>query len=154
MNNANHTITRTISRRTRWLIVGGLALLTAGTLVQLGRAVDDAPGPGFAAPSNVMAVTGQITRDSYGIYLVDLNNQTLCVYQYVSPQKKLRLLAARTFAFDSQLDDYNTEPSPREIRALVRQHPRLTVVEPPAVEPTTQPGGESPDDVSPVDLNP
>ena len=142
----------------RWLVVVALGLLAAGLLVELGRATAqdhvappdvaaDQPAP--AAPPSVFAVAGQVTRDGYGIYLVDMGNQTLCVYQYVPSMKKLHLLAARTYAFDTQLDDYNTEPSPREIRNMVTNHPRLTDVDPlpdePIEEPTTQPDGPAED---------
>jgi hypothetical protein len=132
----------------RWVVVVILAILAGGLLVEASRAVGDGGGQAFSAAPSVVAVTGQITRDSYGIYLVDTNNQTICIYQYVASQRMLRLLAARTFAFDSQLDDYNTEPSPREIRELVRSHPRLTdpaplPETPPVDEPTDEPVDES-----------
>jgi len=141
MTSANEYVNTTLGRRVRWAVVVGLALVAAGLLVHLGRAIagpDDLTPP--ATPS-VLAVTGQITRDSYGVFLVDLDKKTLCVYEFVKAQRKLRLLAARTYAFDALLDDYNTEPSPREIRDLVKKHPRLTDPQPPVVEPTTQPGG-------------
>jgi len=124
----------------RWLIVGLLGIVAGGVLVEATRAVgDEAELP---EPPSILAVTGQITRDGYGIYLVDTDNQTICVYQYVPNQRLLRLLAARTFAFDSQLDDYNTEPSPRQIRELVRTHRRLTDPYEPPVEPETQPADD------------
>jgi hypothetical protein len=34
-------------------------------------------------------------------------------------------MAARNYKFDVQLDEYNTEPLPREIQKLVQQHKRL-----------------------------
>ena len=129
----------------RWVVVAILGILAGGLLVEASRAVGEGGDDALSPAPSVVAVTGQITRDSYGIYLVDTNNQTICIYQYVPSQRLLRLLAARTFAFDSQLDDFNTEPSPREIRELVRSHPRLTdpvpemaPVDDPAVEPVDE----------------
>ena len=156
---ANEQSTKQPGTPSRWVLVALLGVIAAGLLIELGRATaagggDLAGEPAGAKPS-VMAVTGQITQDGYGIYLVDLNSRTICIYQYVSTQRKLRLLAARTFAFDTQLDDYNTEPSPREIRDLVSRHPRLTDPGPPVVEPdlpgpeddptdpTSQPDGDN-----------
>ena len=129
----------------RWAVVAVLGVLAGGLLVEASRAVGDGADHAVAPAPSVMAVTGQITRDSYGIYLVDVSNQTICIYQYVAQQRMLRLLAARTFAFDSQLDEYNTEPSPRQIRELVRSHARLTDPEStaePADQPTDEPADE------------
>jgi len=132
-------------RKARWLLVAVLGVLVAGLLVELGRATaqDDIPpapsADAAADESSVVAVAGQVTRDGYGLYLLDLRNKTVTVYQYVPGSRVLRLLAARTFAFDVQLDEFNTDPSPREIRDLVANTRRLT--DPPEIidEPTTQP---------------
>ena len=132
-------------RRGRWLLVAVLGVLVAGLLVELGRAaaqddISPAPSAGpVADESSVVAVAGQVTRDGYGLYLLDLRNQTITVYQYVPNSRVLRLLAARTFAFDVQLDEFNTEPSPREIRDLVESTRRLTDPAEIVDEPTTQP---------------
>ena len=130
----------------RWVVVAILGVLAGGLLVEASRAVGDGGDSVLSPVPSVVAVTGQITRDSYGIYLVDTGNQTVAIYQYVPSQRLLRLLAARTFAFDVQLDDFNTEPSPREIRELVRSHPRLTDPVPevaPVDEPAADPVDES-----------
>jgi hypothetical protein len=86
-----------------------------------------------AAQGSVVAVPGQIGPDAYGLYLIDTQRRTISVYQYIGGSgKELRLLAARTYSYDVQLDEYNTKPSPREIKSLVEQHKRLENV-------TTQP---------------
>jgi len=108
-----------------------LGALATGLLLEAGRSLADEEGrqvqpAGGGSDGSVLAVTGEIGRDSYGIYLVDLSNQTICVYQYQTAQKTLKLLAARTFAYDTQLDEYNSEPSPRQIREMVTAHRRLT----------------------------
>ncbi|HDZ22641.1 hypothetical protein LCGC14_0295860 [marine sediment metagenome] len=148
--NANEQSTKQPGTPSRWVLVALLGVIAAGLLIELGRATaagpGDLPGESAGATPSMMAVTGQITRDGYGIYLVDLNSRTICIYQYVSTQRKLRLLAARTFAFDTQLDDYNTEPSPREIRDLVSRHPRLTDRGPPVVEPDSPGPQDDPTD--------
>ncbi|MHC4562773.1 MAG: hypothetical protein ACYS8X_08395 [Planctomycetota bacterium] len=135
------------TRRGQWLAVTLLALLPVGLLV---RAADegDQPEP-IPAPTGqtMLAVPGQITHDTYGLYLVDLEKQTICVYQYAKTSKKLRLLAARTYAFDTQLDDYNTEPSPRQVRELVQSHRRLTDPTPEA-EPVPADNGDGEPDGS------
>ncbi len=80
----------------------------------------------------MLAVAGQITRDSYGLYLVDLRNDTICVYEYVGGRPgSLHLRAARTFAYDCRLDSYNTEPPPEKIAEMVSKASRLKDVKAP-----------------------
>ena len=81
-------------------------------------------------PGAVVAVPGQITKESFGLYLVDLRNGTICVYQYVTREKSLRLLAARTFVYDLQLDSYNTTPLPKDVQKMVTEARRLKDVKP------------------------
>ena len=110
----------------RWLIVGLLAVIAACLLVEAGSTASTTSSELSAGgKGSVFAVAGQITPDTYGLYLVDLENGTICVYQYLGGARRLRLMAARTFAYDRQLDEYNTEPLPREIRELVEQQRRL-----------------------------
>jgi hypothetical protein len=106
-----------------------LAVIAACLLMEVGLG-----GPAAQAQvssgqrRNVFAVAGAIARDGYGIYLVDVDSGTMSLYEWVPDRvtgRKLRLLAARNYSFDLQLDDYNTEPLPREIKALVEQHRRL-----------------------------
>jgi len=75
-----------------------------------------------AQSGGVLAVAGRIAADTYGLYLVDREQGTIVVYRW-APGKpdKLKLAAARNCTFDLQLDEYNTEPSPAEIRSLVRE---------------------------------
>ena len=103
-----------------------LAIVAVGLLVTLGLGSASSSGPttGGDKPS-VFVVAGQISRETYGVYLVDYENSTICVYQYIPRDRKLRLMAARTYSFDAQLDEYNTEPPPREIKKMVEEHKRL-----------------------------
>ena len=72
-----------------------------------------------------LAVAGRVTGDSYGVYLIDTQSGTMAVYQWQASRNTLKLLAARNVNYDLQLDELNTEPSPREIHELVQQHRRL-----------------------------
>ena len=128
--------TRTTFSLAQWLIVallGAIALLLAG-----GLATSPAPAQAqtgsAGAPSGVFAIAGQITHETYGLYLVDLRNDTICMYEYLGGERRLlRLMAARTFLFDRQLDAYNTEPPPADIQKLVQSARRQKDV------PTTRP---------------
>ena len=113
----------------RWLVVGLLAVIAACLLVEVGLTASSAAraplAAGAADGGSVTVVAGQVTRDSYGLYLVDQANRTICVYQWLPSTRKLRLLAARTYVYDLKLDQYNTEPDPLEIKKLSVQARRL-----------------------------
>lgn len=112
----------------KWLITILLAVIAALLLVEVGSTYSAADSPTAAASGSVFALAGQLSRDTYGVYLVDVENSTICVYEFARTAKggKLRLMASRTTAFDRRLDAYNTEPPPKEIRSLVEKHQRLT----------------------------
>jgi hypothetical protein len=106
-----------------------LLLVAAGALVL--EVLRPARSVGAEAVSagqsgEVFAVAGKITEDTYGVYLINRETGIMTVYQWVPGKPgKLRLAAARNCTFDLQLDDYNTEPRPSEIKDLVRAARRL-----------------------------
>ncbi|MHC4984085.1 MAG: hypothetical protein ACYTF6_13070 [Planctomycetota bacterium] len=78
-----------------------------------------------ARPQRLYAAVGQVTKDTYGLYMVDPEYATIVVYEWSPQAGKLRLMAARTYLFDRQLEDYNTELPPREVKKLVAEQKRL-----------------------------
>lgn len=116
----------------KWLLVILLGMIAAYLFVEAGFGVSEAGGQvGQGRGGDLLAVAGQITSDTYGIYLLDRTSGTMCVYQWLPSARKLRLMAARNYTFDLQLDEYNTEPLPRDIKKLVEQHRRLGGTTPP-----------------------
>ncbi len=110
----------------RWLVVVLLSVIATCLLIQVGVATSQADAQVTGGGEDkLFAVAGQITPGAFGLYLVDLETNTICVYQYVPTDRRLKLVAARTTLFDRQLDAYNTQPSPREIKTLVGQQKRL-----------------------------
>ncbi len=75
--------------------------------------------PPIAGGNQIYVMPAQLSPNTWGCYLMDVANQTLCVYQYSAGEKLLRLSAARTFKNDHQLGDFNTLPHPAEIKELV-----------------------------------
>jgi len=72
-----------------------------------------------ATAGGIMAFTGQIDKDIYGIMMVDVDAGTLWVYQY-RKAGNLKLLAARSWLYDRYLEEYNTDkPTPSEVAQLV-----------------------------------
>jgi len=114
----------------KWLVVVLLAVIATCLLVEVSAsrssATPAAPvGPAAAGGDRLFAVAGQISPETYGVYLVDPNAGSLALYQWLPRERNLRLMAARTFIYDVQLDAYNTQVEPSEIRKLVNQQKRL-----------------------------
>ena len=111
----------------QWVIVAVLSVIAACLMLELGFGASSATAQVTSVGGNDMLVVGgQITKDSYGLYLVDMKRQSVCVYQWLPATRKLRLMAARTFKYDVQLDEYNADkPTPRDVKRLVEQHKRL-----------------------------
>ncbi len=93
--------------------------------------------PQTGGPLSVMPA--QLSANHWGCYLLDAQNQTLCVYEFDPGGPLLKLSAARDIQYDHKLPMYNTAPSPDEIRAILdraQQPPRATA--------TTNPSPETP----------
>jgi hypothetical protein len=111
-----------------WLVVILLSVIATCLLIEVGRGVDAARGEPSVASSgggDVIVVSAQLAADAYGVYLLDTKRGTMAVYQFQPSKRTLRLMAVRGYGFDMQLDEYNTEPSPLEIKKLVQQQQRL-----------------------------
>lgn len=118
---------------TRWMIIAlylNAALLAAMLMILLSR--NNAPGilpaafgqhqPPIGGGAGVFIVPAQFSSNAFGCYLMDIDAQTLCVYQFFPADRQLRLVAARNFRWDRRLGNFNTEkPTPEEVRQLVEQ---------------------------------
>jgi len=84
-----------------------------------------AQSTGGGSAGGVMAFTGQIDRDQYGIIMVDVDAGTLWVYQLKRPGNQLKLMATRSWMYDRYLEEFNcAEPTPGEVARLIDQrHP-------------------------------
>jgi hypothetical protein len=120
----------------RWALVVVLATGAGGLIALLAAPLPSATGQVVTGEQGreVLVVAGQVSQDTYGLYLVDTEHDTICVYEYFpgrgSSPAQLRLTAARRFSFDLLLEAFNTQPSPREIKELVEQHRRLEETSP------------------------
>jgi len=119
------SVFRVPSRHAVVLLLTAIAVclvLQVGLTLAPARAQDTAGG----GAEGVFASAGQVTPETYGLYLVDVRRGTICLYQYLPSTRKLKLMAARTFLFDRQVENYNTEPDPREIKKLVAEQKPLS----------------------------
>lgn len=79
------------------------------------------PQQPIAGGSGIFIMPGQFSTNTWGCYLLDVDQQTLAAYQYMPGDKNLRLVAARNFQYDRRLKNFNTVPDPQEINTLVQK---------------------------------
>jgi hypothetical protein len=84
-----------------------------------------APQP-IAGGGGIFLMPAQFAVNQWGCYIMDIDRQTLCAYEYSPAEKNLRLVAARNFTYDRQLKNFNTgsnpgEMSPGEVRKIVEK---------------------------------
>jgi len=78
--------------------------------------------PPIAGGAGVFVMPCQVQTNVWGAYMLDVDAKTLAIYQYLPGDKRLRLLAARSYKYDTRLENFNTDnPTPREVRALVER---------------------------------
>lgn len=90
-------------------------------------------GP-IAGGGGLFIMPAQLTRDTWGCYLMDVDRGTLCVYKYYDGSKQLQFVASRNFTNDTKLANFNTDPRPQDIAELVAKQSmgsRGTVTPPP-----------------------
>ena len=114
-------------------VVAALAVL-AGIVSTLAVAppppAEAQPTQSAAAPSGLLAVAGQVSPGTYGLYLVDVQARSVVVYEYVPTKRQLHLRAARSAVYDLQLEQYNTAPKVSEVADMVRQARTLEEIPP------------------------
>ncbi len=92
------------------LRVDGLLVPQATAQVQAG-----------AGARGVFAFPAQMTKTTYGVFMVDVDAATIWCYEFTG-QRKLRLAAARTWRFDRYLENHNLEDvEPETVKRLVEQ---------------------------------
>ena len=157
------------SRYTKALVLIGLGLLAnAAALLYThvtGRAPDlvldrsafaQAAGAGSASGGQMLGARGiymmpaQLGPQTYGLYLLDVDSGTICVYRALPDTNRFRLMSARSYKYDRFLEDFNGEsPRPREVQKLVEdQRQRLDLKskeDTPTVDQQPKPDANAPD---------
>ena len=83
------------------LAVIATALLTRGSSpFSLPQAHGDAP---MAGARGIFAFTGQIDRNRFGLFMMDVDSSNVWCYEYLPGSRKLKLVAARSFLYDRYL---------------------------------------------------
>ena len=123
----NHPLSQRASvRGALWLI--GISLSVVATCMVLESSRGSTPA--FAQPvaragaRGIFSFTGRLTDNTFGLFMVDVDAMTVWCYEYLSGNKELRLVAARSWMYDRYLENYNcSSPSPEEVERIV-QHAR------------------------------
>jgi len=113
-----------------WLI--GVALLAnAGVMLFSHRSVPELilSNPAQAQDATPMLgargiymMPAQLGPNTFGLYLMDVDSSTLCVYKANPDTSHFRLMAARSFKYDRFLEDFNNDPlTPKDVQKIVEK---------------------------------
>ncbi|MFQ5589816.1 MAG: hypothetical protein ACE5HE_01510 [Phycisphaerae bacterium] len=97
-----------------WVTAGALIVIATAMIVRPGGGtgpVLTTPAMAQAATSGgargIFAFSGQLSKNTYGVYMVDVDAMTMWVYEYLPQKGCLRLAAARTWRYDRYLENHN-----------------------------------------------
>jgi hypothetical protein len=98
-----------------------LARSDAPTLTLTPAALAQAQQP-IAGGAGLFIVPGQFSSNIWGLYLMDVDQQTLCAYTVTGSPPQLKLVAARNFRYDRRLGNYNVAGlTPAEVKDMVEK---------------------------------
>jgi hypothetical protein len=140
------------THKAMWLVGVGL-LANAGAMVYshvAGKApaldlsgtafAQAAPGGGggqMLGARGIYMMPAQLGPQVYGLYLMDIDSETITVYRANPDNSRLRLMAAISFKNDRFLQDYNNDkPTPADVQKLVTAQRERTDLEKKTAEPT------------------
>lgn len=110
---------RNIPHPVFWVIAAALVLIA--TVLVL-RPEGITPGSvAFGQPvasggaRGIFAFSGQLSKGTYGVFLVDVDAMTMWVYEYLPQKGCLRLAAARTWRYDRYLENHNLCDLPPDV---------------------------------------
>lgn len=132
----------------QWVIAGLLAVIAIG----LWRGQDTggvawAQNQPMAGARGLFAFTGQLDRDSYGLFMLDVDQGTVWCYEVENAggARRLRLVAARTFMYDRYLQDFNCAPPDfRTVQQLVAQQRQQRAADNAGVDEPPETGDNAP----------
>jgi len=139
------------SQTVLWVIAVLLAVIATALVLRL----DEPAGRGMAfgqvpraGARGIYAFAGQLSRSSYGVFMLDVDAGTIWCYEYKPATQRLKLVAARSWFYDRYLEEYNVDdPTPAQVEELVRkQRARALQLE---GEAATGPGGSAAPEASP-----
>jgi hypothetical protein len=113
-----HVVKNPASHDLGWMRLAAIGLLAVVAICLLGafglslRAESASEYSPTVQAGDVQVVAASLGRNLHGLYLVDRARETICVYQYVPRERKLKLTAVRRYAFDTRLDEKKLKEAP------------------------------------------
>lgn len=105
-----------------WVIAAALVVIATTLVVRpSGTGGFSFSDPAFAQPVSsggargIFAFSGQLSKGTYGVYLVDVDAMTMWVYEYLPQKGCMRLAAARTWRYDRYLENHNLCDLPPDV---------------------------------------
>ena len=78
------------------------------------------PSERMVGARGLYMMPAQLGPNTWGVYLMDADSQTITVYRAAPDSSRFRLMAARSFRYDRFLEDVNNDtPTPKEVQKLV-----------------------------------
>ncbi len=73
----------------------------------------------------VYAFTGQLDKNTYGLFMLDVDTGTIWCYEFSgqgAKDRKMELVAGRLWIYDRYLENFNQdEPTPEQVADLIEQ---------------------------------
>ena len=114
--------TRTSPHPVYWVIAVALVVIATSLVLRpSGPTGLDMGSPAFAqtvssgGARGIFAFSGQLSKGTYGVYMVDVDAMTAWVYEYLPQKGCLRLAAARTWRYDRYLENHNLCDLPPDV---------------------------------------
>ena len=102
-----------------WVIAVALVVIATALVVRPQGVAMDATAfgqlPTAAGARGVFAFSGQLSKGTYGVYMVDTDAMTIWVYEYLAQKGCLRLAGARTWRYDRYLENHNVCDLPPDV---------------------------------------
>ncbi len=114
------------SRTATWIIAVCLLVIASCLVLRpdpLVTSVATAQPVAASGARGIFAFTGQLSKTSYGVFMVDVDTSTIWCYE-VDPEKPLlKFVAARSWKYDRYLEEFNIDPdtAPAIVEELVEQ---------------------------------
>jgi hypothetical protein len=90
---------------------------------------DSFAGGSQVGARGIYAFSGQLTARTYGLFMLDVDTGTIWCYELqraANDELQLRLVAARSYASDRYLEEFNVaDPVPGAVRLMVQQQRAL-----------------------------
>jgi hypothetical protein len=128
----------------QWLTAFFLGVIAACLLLRQDHPLGSvalAQSTAMSGARGVFAFTGQLGKDRFGLFMVDVDQASIWCYEIRG--KDLELMAGRTWRYDRYLENFNVgEQSPADVGKMVEEERKrrlqgATVPPPASSDPTT-----------------